>query len=104
MSTRVWKQLEAASPQAAPTRAAECTLRLALRSCQLDEASPLSDMQRTWLQTRLDAQTPFTPPELAKLVPVLMLWSAGRSWQAAMVEGLRGAVDPALLPSPAEEA
>jgi hypothetical protein len=85
-------------PSPSNTTAQETTLRVALRCCIQDPASDLLATQRAWLNTRLAKPEAFTAKEHAKLVPVLLHWSAGRTWEAALIEGLRDTVDAALLP------
>ena len=95
VSTRVWKALvqETAAP---PT--AQLVLRWALGQWRRDPATRFTEAQHHWLTQRLKDLTPFAPHEQRKLVPPLLAWSHGTPWEAAMIAGLRGTVEDALLP------
>ena len=76
----------------------EADFRLALYLWLEDPVCPCDERQRDWLLRRLKRLDPFTQQESRKLVPPLLAWSAGRTWEAALIKGLRGVVEDALLP------
>jgi hypothetical protein len=94
MNMRVYKHLR--REDRTPT--CEATLRAALHLWRTDPASCLTEVQAVWLVARLQDQTPLTPKEHRKLVPLLLAWSRGQLWESALIRGLRGVVDATLLP------
>lgn len=98
MSERVYRTLAKRDSMRGPVN--EAVLRFALVLWTRDPASGLSEMQKEWLYTRVQDLAPFTAHEHMKLVPQLLAWSAGKDARhmAALVQGLRGVVDGALLP------
>jgi hypothetical protein len=94
-TTRVWRALEDATPH---PETVQLVLRWALMLWSVDPTTALTDMQRDWLQIRLQDLRPFTPQEQRKLVPHILAWSHGQVWHAAMVTGLRETVEDGLLP------
>jgi hypothetical protein len=53
-------------------------IRLAMVLLAQDLTANITAVQRTWLTTRLQTRTPFTPTERTKLRPVVLGWAAHR--------------------------